>query len=262
MGAMLSDETFEPVLEQPAQLSLSFKREIDLETVPVLGSHMLDGKPVVPLALMTEWFGHGALHQNPGLLLQGFDDVRVLQGIRLDHKKKLIRLMAGKAFKKGSTYEVPIELRDGIQEGREVIHSNARAILSDSLPTPLPFQKPDHVNPPAYMRRITEIYDKILFHGSALRGIEEIISHSSQGMVARVASAPDPEKWMTRPHRTRWIGDPLALDCAFQMASLWCYEETGSVSLPSYCASYRQYTRVFPGKGLTAVLFVTAQTAS
>ncbi len=260
VGGMMADERFEPVLKDPARLTLSFEREIDLETVPVLGSHMLDGKPVVPLALMTEWFGHGALHQNPGLVLQGFDDLRVLKGIRLDDKKKLVRLMAGKASKNGSTYEVPVELRDGILEGREVIHSNARAILSDTLPAPPPFKKPDHIKPQTYLRSIAEIYDKILFHGTDLRGIEKIISHSSTGMVARVASAPEPEKWMASPHRTRWIGDPLALDCAFQMASLWCYEEIGSVSLPSYCASYRQYTRAFPSNGLTAVLVVTAQT--
>jgi NAD(P)-dependent dehydrogenase (short-subunit alcohol dehydrogenase family) len=260
VGGMVSAEPLEPPSKQPTSLSLSFKREIDLETVPVLGSHMLDGKPVVPLALMTEWFGHGALHQNPGLVLQGFDDLRVLKGIRLNDKKKLIRLMAGKAAKNGSTYEVPVELRDGVNEGVDVIHSNARAILSDALPPPPIFKKPLNGRDEAYFRSITEVYEKILFHGSDLRGIEEVISLSSQGMVARIASAPDPEKWMTNPHRTRWIGDPLALDCAFQMASLWCYEETGSVSLPSYCASYRQYTRVFPSSGLTAVLVVTAQT--
>jgi hypothetical protein len=44
------------------------------------------------------------------------------------------------------------------------------------------------------------------------------------------------------------------------MASLWCYEETGSVSLPSFCARYRQYVSVFPSNGLTAVLDITAKT--
>jgi hypothetical protein len=41
------------------------------------------------------------------------------------------------------------------------------------------------------------------------------------------------------------------------MATVWCYEETGQVSLPSYCASYRQYCETFPAKGVTAVLEVT-----
>ena len=56
--------------------------------------------------------------------------------------------------------------------------------------------------------------------------------------------------------RSRWILDPLALDSAFQMATLWCYEEKGMVSLPSYCASYRQYRKKLPSDGVVAVLKV------
>jgi hypothetical protein len=46
------------------------------------------------------------------------------------------------------------------------------------------------------------------------------------------------------------------MDGAFQMASLWCYEEAGRVSLPSYCAAYRQYCRRFPTDPIQAVLVV------
>jgi hypothetical protein len=54
----------------------------------------------VPFALITEWFGHGALHENPGLVLHGIDDMRILKGVRLDAQKKLIRLFAGKPSRK------------------------------------------------------------------------------------------------------------------------------------------------------------------
>jgi NAD(P)-dependent dehydrogenase (short-subunit alcohol dehydrogenase family) len=50
------------------QLSLSFEREIGVTHYPILKSHVIDGKPVVPMALMAEWFAHGALHENPGLV--------------------------------------------------------------------------------------------------------------------------------------------------------------------------------------------------
>ncbi|MCJ7772007.1 MAG: polyketide synthase dehydratase domain-containing protein, partial [Desulfobacterales bacterium] len=71
---------------------------------------------------------------------------------------------------------------------------------------------------------------------------------------------PSPANWMTEPLRNKWIGDPLALDCAFQMATLWCYVEKGVVSLPSYNASYRQYRTNFPGGTIKAVLEVTNTT--
>jgi hypothetical protein len=98
------------------------------------------------------------------------------------------------------------------------------------------------------------VYDKILFHGSALRGIKEIMGYSPKGMVARVFPAPLPHNWIKDPLRKKWIADPLAIDSAFQMAILWGFEEMGKVSLPSYCRSYRQYFRSFPHEGVTAVL--------
>ena len=117
----------------PETLSLSIKREIDIDRYPILGAHILNGKPVVPFALITEWLGHGALHENPGLQLSGLDDIRLLKGIRLDDGKKTIRLMTGKTRKNGPNFEMDIEIRDGFKDGKEIIHTRARAVLSNEL---------------------------------------------------------------------------------------------------------------------------------
>ena len=65
---------------------------------------------------------------------------------------------------------------------------------------------------------------------------------------------------MESPLRNSWLCDPLALDSAFQMASLWCYEQRGYVSLPIHVASYRQFRPAFPAEGVTAVLEVREAT--
>ncbi len=265
LGAPLADPAVvRPVTQKtvvqtdaPAPMSMTFKREIDTTNHPILDAHVLNGKPVVPLALMTEWFGHGALHDNPGLMLHGIDDMRVLNGIKLDKPKKIIRLFAGKADRKGSNFEVSVELRDGILEGKDVIHSRAKAILTDALPEAPLFESNLPAPAQTYKRSVKEIYDRILFHGSALRGIQAISNFSSKGVSARVSSAPAPSEWIQEPLRSSWLSDPLAIDCAFQLATLWCYEETGSVSLPSYCKHYRQYRPSFPTDGLTAELQIT-----
>ncbi len=245
--------------QQPAtsqELSLSFKRQLDINAYPILESHVLDGKPVVPFALIAEWLGHGALHENPGLILHGLDDIRILNGIRLDQEKKLIRLLAGKARKKGQVFEVDVEIRDGIGEDMELVHSKAKAILAETLSQAPLFNMPADTDSNPYSKTMDEVYGKILFHGFELRGIKEITSLSSQSMTARLSPAPLPEKWMAEPLRSRWIGDPLILDSAFQMAIIWCFENTGIVCLPSYSASYRQYCGRFPSEGVTAVLEV------
>jgi len=244
------------VLKKKEQLSLTFQREIDVDRYPILGAHILDGKPVVPFALIAEWLGHGALHENPGLFLHGLDDMRIFHGIKLDHEKILIRLLAGKARKKGSIFEVTVEIRDGIKNDVEIIHSSATAILKDKLEEPPSFNISEHIGSNSYSRSIDEIYEKILFHGLELRGIKEIIGYSSRGMAALISSAPSPAKWMKDPLRSKWISDPLVLDSAFQMAIIWCFEEMSLVSLPSYSASYRQYRNNFPSDGVKAVLEV------
>jgi hypothetical protein len=249
-------ENSETAVLMPSALTLAARREIDIDRYPVLQSHLLNGRPVVPLALIAEWLAHSALHANPGLALHGIDHLRLLSGIALDREKKMIRLLSGKAKRNGGHYEVDVQIRDEKNGGREVIHSSAKAILTDSLPEPPEFQENGHFKAGAYKRTMEEIYEKILFHGRELRGIRKIIRLSKKGMTARLASAPSPESWIQDPLRSRWISDPLVLDCAFQMAIVWCFEQTGNLSLPSYAASYRQYRDRFPVDGVTAVLEV------
>ncbi len=259
IGAGLMPDVPAPVPQEPPvqteNLFLAVKREVELSEFPILEAHKLDGKSVVPFALIAEWLGHGALHANPGLVLCGMDDIRLLKGIKLNPSdRKLIRLMAGKSRKNGSFFEVDVEIRNGIPEEKDMVHYRARALLADRTPASPRFDALRLNNADSYTRPMKEVYDKVLFHGEPLQGIRRILSLSPTQMVASVSSAPPPSSWMTAPLRSAWIGDPLALDSAFQMASLWCYEQMGNVSLPSYVASYRQYCRRFPSGGLTVVL--------
>ncbi len=236
----------------------TFQREIDVDQYPILYSHMLGGKPVVPFALMAEWFGHGALHGNPGLTLCGFNDMRILHGIKVEQEKRIVRLLAAKARRRKSLWEVDVELRDGFKNGIEVIHCKAKALLTETLLQPPKFNTPTDFGAGDYSRSVKEVYDKILFHGADLQGIKKIAGFSDRGMIAQICSAPPPLAWMKDPPRSQWIGDPLVLDSAFQMATIWCYEKIGAVSLPSYLANYRQYRSKFPSQGVTAVLEVLA----
>jgi len=246
-----------PVVKKE-RLALCFEREIDVRQFPILKSHIIDGKPVVPLALMTEWFAHGALHENPGLTLHGLDDIRVMKGIRLEHDRGHIQLLAGKPVKNDEFFEVEIELRDAKMAAQDIIHSKARAVLSERLIAAPAYHVSTTMVARAYTRKMDEVYDKILFHGPQLHGIRRIVSCSSRGMVAHILPAPAPADWIAAPLRNNWIADPLVLDSAFQMATVWCFEEKGTVSLPSYGESYRQYCHHFPADGVTAVLEIKA----
>jgi len=237
-------------------LSTIFISELNLEHYPILDHHRLDDKPVVPFALMAEWFSHGALHNNPGLQLAGLDDMRLLKGIVLADRQRPIRVLAAPARSNGGGISVDLELRDGLEAGAEVIHSRTTALLTDRLPPPPDFAIPAALQEEGYSHDVAQIYRDILFHGRALQGIQRVRACNAHGMRADLATAPAPTAWIQTPPRNRWIADPLVMDGAFQMASLWCYEEAGRVSLPSYTAAYRQYCRKFPATIIQAVLVV------
>jgi acyl transferase domain-containing protein/NADP-dependent 3-hydroxy acid dehydrogenase YdfG len=245
----------------PDHLELALAQEVDLERFPVLADHVLGGRPVVPLALMIEWLGHTALHANPGLTLVGLDDLRVLSGIKLDGKPHPVKLMSGPSKPHNGLFEVPVALFNGNgHNGSGPVHSRARALLADAPLTP-----PAPPPPPAGLKPFPlspgEAYGRVLFHGERLRGIQHIEGSSHQGMVARLAPAPTPDRWIRQPLRSRWITDPLVLDAAFQMATLWSHVQFGMVSLPTCAESYRQYRQRFPVEGVTAEMRVVAATS-
>jgi acyl transferase domain-containing protein/NAD(P)-dependent dehydrogenase (short-subunit alcohol dehydrogenase family) len=238
-------------------MALLERREVDLHRYPVLASHVIGGKPVVPFALISEWIGHGALKENPGFSLHGIDDFRLLSGIRIEQERKLVRLMAGKARKSGDGWQVDVELRNGVKNGKDVIHSRARALLVDRFPDAPVYEGNGKNGSQAYSKDLDAVYGDILFHGDQLRAIRTIDDYNDHGMTARLANAPKPEAWMQDPIQERWMADPMVLDGAFQMAIVWCFEQSGNVCLPSYARAYRQYRPVFPSTGVTAVMTVT-----
>ena len=74
---------------------------------------------------------------------------------------------------------------------------------------------------------------------------------------AVVSTDAAPREWMSEPLRGRWIANPLALDCAFQLMVLWSVEEQGRPSLPTFAARYRQFRASFPKGPVRVVARVT-----
>jgi hypothetical protein len=174
----------------------------------------------------------------------------------LDQQKCIVQMLAEKASRNNSVFKVDVAIREDGQKERDRIHSSATAILADQLPEAPVYEENGHFKTNGRIPSRDTIYQNILFHGQDLHGIQEIINISPKGMTAKIAAAPPPVQWMKDPLRSRWIADPLVLDCAFQMATIWCHENQGVVSLPSFAASYRQYCAKFPQNGTYAVLEV------
>ncbi|HMB14953.1 MAG TPA: SDR family NAD(P)-dependent oxidoreductase, partial [Pelovirga sp.] len=118
--------TEEPEPPQNLYVSSAFDLDLNIDQFPLLKSHVIDGKAVVPAAVMIEWLAHAAVHNNPGLKFQGLNDLRVLKGIILEAGQTYnLQAMTGKAIKSDGLHVVPVELsgRDG--QGRTIAHARA-----------------------------------------------------------------------------------------------------------------------------------------
>jgi len=244
----------QPPLEtqQPRAASTAFELAVSVEDCPVLRSHVMNGKSVVPTAVITEWLAHAALHGNPGLVFHGFNGLKIYKGIILNGETRRISALAGKAVKKDGFFAVPVELRGPAGE----LHSGAEILLAPSLPKPAAAAPEFALKP--YPRPVERAYREILFHGEDMRFIRSVAGVSEKGIVLEAAAALPPASWLRRPLRDRWLADPAALDAAFQGMILWTFENSGACSLPNSAASYRQYAAAFPAAGVRIVARVTS----
>jgi acyl transferase domain-containing protein/acyl carrier protein len=236
--------------------ALAFERTLDVETHPVLRSHVLDGRAVLPMALHLEFLAHAALHGNPGLVFHGFNDLRITQGVKLDPADALVlRAFAGKATRQDKLFLVPVELRGRKKDGREVVKSKAEVILVAALPKAPAADRPPAVAP--YPHAVPDAYRDLLFHGPDLRGIERVDGVAELAIAGAAATAPPPADWFQFPLRSGWVADPLVLDTSFQLMILWSRHQHGAASLPNFAGRYRQFRRHFPDGPVTVVARVT-----
>jgi hypothetical protein len=238
-----------PLADADVDLRPAFERVVDVDSLPVLRSHVIDGHAVLPMALTLEWLGEAALHRHPGLVVERIDDLRLFKGVVLrDHKPAPVTLHAGKGERRGASLLVPVEMRGKLDGGREIVHARAVASLAERH-AEAPRRGAQLELPPLDVDR-DEIYERILFHGPAMQAIERVDGCDAGAIVGVVATAPEPAEWLARPLRRQWLTDPLAIDAAFQLMVLWCLEKTGASSLPTAVGSYRQFRRRFPDDGV------------
>jgi acyl transferase domain-containing protein len=249
------------VPSRPQSLEEAFALTLTVSDYPFLRSHVLDGKAVLPMAVIVEWLAHGALHGNPGFRFHGFNDLRICKGVVFeDNTAFTLNVMAGRAVKRESFHLVPVELSSRGANDRTVLHARAEIVLATRLPEGI--RSITEMPSTPYTPQNGVIYNRErLFHGPDLHGIEQVDGCSAKGIAAVVKGAPSPASWIKRPLRSVWLTDPLVIDSAFQMMILWSFERFGSGSLPCFAGRYRQFQEAFPRDGAQVVIRVTSESA-
>ncbi|PLX91663.1 MAG: hypothetical protein C0620_10695 [Desulfuromonas sp.] len=232
---------------QPAGMEIYPQEALTLQVsvagMPVLKDHVIDGKAVVPMAMIVEWLAHAAMHLHPGMQFIGFDKLRINSGIRLAGDETCALELRGQAGRPDNDQlVVPIQI---VSTASQAVHASGEIILSSFRNLTAPAVDPVAVDP-AQAQSKQQIYTSgQLFHGPALQGLQAVQGESAQGIVGVSTSSPAPGSWMNTPLRYNWLAEPQVLDSSFHMMILWCYSEKQQGSLPMYAGSYRQYREGF-----------------
>ncbi|MCA9796006.1 MAG: SDR family NAD(P)-dependent oxidoreductase, partial [Candidatus Eremiobacteraeota bacterium] len=116
-----------------SQLAPVLERKLSTENFPFLESHVIGGRPVLPVAVILEWFAHAALHGNIGLRFFGIEDLRILRGLALENGvEPTIAVSAGELVPDGDGFRVEVELRD---QTRNILHARGTVLLAPDLPS-------------------------------------------------------------------------------------------------------------------------------
>jgi acyl transferase domain-containing protein len=229
----------------------AFDRDVSVRALPCLVSHVMNGRAVLPAALIIEWLAHGAMHGNPGLAFHGFNQFKVLKGLVLEGDSAAhVTVSAGAPQSRDGLLAVPVQFTSRNGSAKTTLHATAEILLADTLPAA------PSITPA--VKRNGILSDKVygdgrLFHGPDFQCIEALEVCNPANAAALVRSSPAPKTMIAQPLRPAWLADPLALDAAFQLMILWSTAQRSAPSLPCALRSFRQFA-AFPKTGGSRVV--------
>ncbi|MFE2943946.1 SDR family NAD(P)-dependent oxidoreductase [Streptomyces sp. NPDC059255] len=211
----------------PAQLL------VRADTMAHLADHAIAGVPVLPVAMVLNWFAGAATAWRPDAGPLVLRDLRV-------YKKFALPELAGEGHRltvhgsrgaAGSAAGLEAELRgaDGVAHFRAVLDSGAVE------PDPAGWGSPEGLEP---LDRGAFYDGELLFHGprfQAVRTPRGVSEHGAEATVAGLRALGWPGE--------HWPLDPAAVDGALQLALVWARHAIGAATLPMAVAECRVHRR-------------------
>ena len=219
-----------------------FRREVDLESLPVLAAHVIDGHAVLPVAMILEWMAEAALHRNPGLVVCGVDDFRLFKGVILGHQKPAtVELRAGKPVRRDGSSWCRSSFAARLPTARRSLTREPWSCWA--IATRRPVRGWASRSCLVTRSRATRSIRPCCSTARCMQGIESVEGCGERGIAGWVSTAPATSEWIDRPLRSKWLTDPLAIDSAFQLVVLWTRAIVGANSLPTGIGGLRHFQR-------------------
>jgi hypothetical protein len=208
-----------------------FELAVNATTYPFLDGHRITGAPVIPAALVIEWFLRAAAACFPALIPIECRDVKVLRGVPVDGfegrgVRLAVELKATSTAADAATAEVRLVDEQGKPRYFAVVALGAQA---PAAPAPLPVS----TGAPAWPWSVEQAYATHLFHRGPFAAIRSLGVASDEGASGELAGLRA-LGWSD----TSWISDVAVTDGAFQLGALWGAHLLGRLPLPTSIGAF------------------------
>ncbi len=240
-----------PLIEEcewsQADASLRVVLPVDPRRHAYLLDHCLDGRPVMPIAMVMELAAEMGVRSS-GRLVTCVRDVRLLQGIGFDEGgARALRLQAtvSQPSLDGSG-RLDLEVFSDARSGPGKLHYRARAEMGRRLPKAPAAGRLVLANARPLPMSVSEAYSAWLFHGPRFAGISEVEAVGENGIIGTIETSRAGS--LFEPDRDgNWQIDPVLVDSGLQLIILWARATLDMTPLPSVLGCYHRYAEVSPG---------------
>lgn len=204
-----------------------------------LRHHLLDGKPVMPTAMILELCAEALAAGWPLKKLTRIRDLRLMRGISFgDVRERLLRLQGTPSPNGNGHFSIDLHV-ESVTE-RPELHYRARAEL-ESLDAAHPNGgRLNLANTRQFPMSMEAAYDQWLFHGPLFAGISHVEALGENGIIGTLGRS-DPRDYFSYAPQGAWLVDPMMIDSGFQLVLLWARAYLDMTPLPSRMGSYQRF---------------------
>ncbi len=216
------------------------------QNAPYLNDHRINGYTVLPAAVAMEIMAQAAVITKPGYRFNGIHDFRSIRGITLPSDEPVKLFVTARASKNGFKGGVVVQVQLKTSDQDEWNNYSSSVILARTngrgkeIPAITPYKHSQRFELP-----LEQVYQIRLFHDGVFRAIKTIESYEIADLenngIRGCITTSNPEHILGRPTQGKWLVDPIAFDCAYQLTQLWIHECYGSIALPGDIKKYVQY---------------------
>ena len=218
-----------------------FEILVNSATYPYLDGHRISSDPIVPAAMVIEWFFRAAIACCPSLPIRTCRGIKVLRGVPVNaFEGRGVRLIvqARVLESTGDGARLELKLLDDQEKPRYAGIVEMGGPPAPQPPASLLESRAGESEDEGPVWSVDRVYSEILFHRGpfrAVRSLDRVLDDRASGELIglRALGWPDAD----------WCSDPAIIDGGFQLGLIWGRHVLGGRPLPTSLGALHLYRR-------------------